>query len=235
MTPPRLIPVLDVLHGVVVRGVGGRRHEYQPIQSRLTSATDPFQVASAMIHTFRPAEIYIADLDAIQGRPSQLGELPTGVTYWVDAGVANAMMAAMVAERGWHVVAGLETVGSVADLNNIVDCVTPERVIFSLDLKAGKPLREWHNATTPLAIATQAIEAGIRRMILLDLAQVGSGGGTGTNELCHQLATRYPHVSFITGGGLATQQDIIAQANIGAAAVLIASALHDGRLVNSAT
>ena len=63
----RIIPVLDMLNGIVVRGVGGRRSEYQPIVSRLTSSTDPVEVARVLVYAFQPAEMYVADLDAIAG------------------------------------------------------------------------------------------------------------------------------------------------------------------------
>ncbi|HVK07511.1 MAG TPA: HisA/HisF-related TIM barrel protein, partial [Gemmataceae bacterium] len=90
----RLIPVLDVLHGVVVRGVGGRRNEYRPVVSRLTSSTEPVEVARALIGHVRPAELYLADLDAIQGRPPAFAVYRAirdlGVSLWVDAGVRDA-------------------------------------------------------------------------------------------------------------------------------------------------
>ena len=37
----RIIPVLDVLGGCVVRGVGGRRDEYRPIVSKLCNSREP--------------------------------------------------------------------------------------------------------------------------------------------------------------------------------------------------
>ena len=41
------IPVLDVLNGVIVRGVGGRRNEYRPVESVLTQSARPLDVAQA--------------------------------------------------------------------------------------------------------------------------------------------------------------------------------------------
>src|SRR5579872_5647704 len=46
-TAMRIVPVLDLLGGVVVRGVGGRRREYRPVVSRLTPSCDPLDVARA--------------------------------------------------------------------------------------------------------------------------------------------------------------------------------------------
>ncbi len=63
----RVIPVLDIMGGVVVRGVAGRRSEYRPIESSLCSSCDPPVVARAIVERFGLAEFYIADLDAISG------------------------------------------------------------------------------------------------------------------------------------------------------------------------
>src|SRR5258708_15280562 len=62
----RIIPVLDVMNGLAVRAVGGRRSEYRPLVSRLCASAEPLKVA----HAFRRlghAELYLADLDAIGG------------------------------------------------------------------------------------------------------------------------------------------------------------------------
>src|SRR6476620_4310738 len=61
----RIIPVIDVIAGRVVRAVGGRRDEYRPIQSRLTQSTDQVEVARTLIELTQAKEIYIADLDSI--------------------------------------------------------------------------------------------------------------------------------------------------------------------------
>ena len=70
----KIIPVIDVMGGVVVRAVGGRRAEYRPIQSRLTTATDPIEVAKRLLDVTGSQELYVADLDAILNpeHPSEL-------------------------------------------------------------------------------------------------------------------------------------------------------------------
>ena len=65
----RVLPVLDVLKGHVVRGVAGRRQEYRPIQSRLASSSQPLAIAGGFRRHFGLTEFYLADLDAILGGP----------------------------------------------------------------------------------------------------------------------------------------------------------------------
>jgi len=225
----RIIPVLDVLDGVVVRGVGGRRHEYRPLVSQLTSSTDPVEVARVLVASFRPAELYLADLDAIAGAwPAfdvyrAIREL--GVRLWVDAGIRNVEGARQVAAAACDVVAGLETMPGPEAVRGAVGAVGAERVVFSLDLRDGVPLRAWPSAIVPAVVA-----CGITRLIVLDLARVGGSAGTGTDELCRGLASTYPDVEVIAGGGVAGTDDLKRLEACGVRGVLVASALHDGRI-----
>src|SRR5580700_10039954 len=88
---PRLIPVLDLMYGQVVRAVGGKRNEYQPLTSELVQSTDPSTVAKALLDATRAKEIYVADLDAIMGNDrsySVVRNLLESLTVpvWLDGG-----------------------------------------------------------------------------------------------------------------------------------------------------
>ena len=236
----RLIPVLDLLAGVVVRAVGGRRSDYRPIVSRLTSSTNPIEVARALVDTFAPRELYVADLDAIQGARQSIelySEIKTlGVDLWVDAGIGDAAGAVAITDAGCTVVAGLETVPSPDILRSIVREVGAGRVIFSLDLRDGQPIRDWSAAGVkmgPLEIVREVHGLGIRRVIVLDLARVGKGAGTGTDDLCREIAGKFPDVDLIAGGGVAGPEDLRRLAACGVSGALVASALHDGRIMDS--
>jgi phosphoribosylformimino-5-aminoimidazole carboxamide ribotide isomerase len=101
--------------------------------------------------------------------------------------------------------------------------------IFSLDLRDGQPLADctaW-GTTDPLLIAERAIAAGIRRMIVLDLARVGRTDGPGTEDLVHALIHRFTGIDVFVGGGVRDRDDLERLESIGVAGVLVASALHD--------
>lgn len=225
----RIIPVIDVLNGIVVRGVGGRRHEYEPIVSQLTSSVDPIEVARALVNAFDPHEIYLADLDAIGGAMPAIEVyreiLGLGVRLWVDAGLSDTEIAVRIAEVGCDVIAGLETVSGPEVLSQIVTAIGADRTIFSLDLRDGEPLRKWSGDPIQVAVAL-----GISRLIVLDLAHVGGGRGTGTERLCRQISSTYPNVELFAGGGIAGREDLERLDACGVKGVLVASALHDGRL-----
>src|SRR5437879_1133183 len=100
----RVVPVLDLMGGIVVRGVGGRRSEYRPIVSRLTTACEPIAVAEAFRDQFELSELYLADLDAIARKPPSLELFRAlrvrGFTLWVDAGLRFATESLPLVEAG---------------------------------------------------------------------------------------------------------------------------------------
>jgi phosphoribosylformimino-5-aminoimidazole carboxamide ribotide isomerase len=232
----QILGVLDIQGGVVVRGVAGRRHEYRPLLSCLTSSTQPRLVARALRDRLGLEQLYLADLDAIAGAAPRLedyAELATdGFGLWIDAGVRRVEQARLLAGiPGAHVVIGLETVAGPSELARCVQQY-PGQVIFSLDLRDGEPLGDraaWHGATAK-AIAAQAIAMGVRRLLLLDLAHVGVGQGLGTEVLCAHLAAAHPELFVAAGGGVRGRADLERLAAGGVQAVLVASALHDGWL-----
>jgi phosphoribosylformimino-5-aminoimidazole carboxamide ribotide isomerase len=187
-------------------------------------------------------ETYLADLDAIAGREpawSVYAELrAAGLTLTLDAGpssVDQVLAMAQFESQGQpigSIVAGLESLPSIDMLGRLRAAAGTERFIFSLDLKAGRPLANapsWQNLT-PLQIAVIALRAGVRRIIVLDLASVGVGQGVPTAPLCRALRCLDPELEIIAGGGVRGPQDLSALEAAGCNAALVASALHDGRL-----
>src|SRR5690348_8791069 len=100
----RIIPVLDIKNGVVVRGIGGRREEYQPVVSRLTASCRPVDVARAFRDQLGLAEMYLADLDAIAGATlawNIYGDIQAlGCRLWVDAGIREVADALELGRQG---------------------------------------------------------------------------------------------------------------------------------------
>jgi phosphoribosylformimino-5-aminoimidazole carboxamide ribotide isomerase len=234
----KILPVIDLLGGKVVHAVGGRRQDYQRIVSPLCADAEPLTVARAFRQLFALTELYVADLDAIAGEAPATGivtELRAdGFRLWVDAGVRDLREARALAEAGAGIVIGLETLPGPQALEEMV-AEHGEQVILSLDLRDGKPLGRpegWKRFDVQ-GIADEAIAMGVRRLLVLDLARVGTGGGTGTEERCAKLKMAHPHVEILAGGGVRGPADLLRLAGCGVSAVLVASALHDGRLTRA--
>jgi phosphoribosylformimino-5-aminoimidazole carboxamide ribotide isomerase len=233
----RILPVLDLQNGHVVRAIAGQRHSYRPIRSLLTTSSEPMQVAEAFRQQFGLDELYVADLDAIGGAAPRFALFAAlrdhGFQLWVDAGVRSPIDAELLLQAGVErVILGLETVSGPALIAELCGRWGRDRFVFSLDLKAGKLMGDW-GTDDPMAIAAAAIDAGVNRLIVLDLARVGTGTGIGTASLMHKLLTAHPGVEVAVGGGVSGVEDLLQVKRAGVSAVLIASALHDGRLTRA--
>ncbi|EDL61686.1 HisA/HisF-related TIM barrel protein [Gimesia maris] len=237
----KIIPVLDILNQTIVRGIAGQRETYQPIQSGLTHSSQPLDIAQALQDEFGFSEFYVADLDAILQQRLNLQMyqclLDAGFTFLLDCGLHFAGDSQPLSKmKGITIVAGLETLESPQELKQLVQNWGAASTVFSLDLKQGKPVRNsssdnpYAAIDDPLEIAELSLQQGVNQMILLDLANVGTGQGTGTEALCRTLRSHHPDLRLITGGGIHSIDDLQTQAEQGADAVLVASALHDGRL-----
>lgn len=238
----RIIPVLDVMNGVVVRAVGGRRSEYRPIMSRLTDSTEPLAVAKALLTATGASELYVADLDAITGECRFSAETlrvfrEATVTNWVDVGLRRPIDVQVLPEhRGVRLIVGSET---VEDLGVIGWAGRyggrAHEAAFSIDLHDGVILGDWRSwgVESPrdvIGLAGIVLGRGIRTMVLLDLAGVGVGQGPRTADTCRRIRVAYPRLEIITGGGVRNHDDIKRLEDAGADGVLVASALHDGTL-----
>jgi phosphoribosylformimino-5-aminoimidazole carboxamide ribotide isomerase len=241
-----IIPVLDLAGGVAVHARQGDRARYQPVESVLTASSvgDPVALLRACRGRLGATSCYIADLDAIEGGAvqrsllGQLAELETGFAgaIMVDAGVWTPEGALEVLATGAsEVVVGLETLRAMADLRRIVRQVGASRVVFSLDLRDGRPLR--HPAledgpddpADPLALAARAAEAGVSTLMVLDLARVGSGRGIDL-ELLERLRRRLPALRLLAGGGMGHREDLGTLRDAGCDGVLVATAIHTGAI-----
>ena len=241
----RVIPVIDLKAGQVVRGIAGRREAYRPIESQLVPSAAPALVARALVDHFGCDTLYVADLDAIGGAApawsiyEQLAAL--GVSLWVDAGLSSSSQVVQLAK--WNaggmslagIVAGLESLPALDCLTEWLDVTGSERLIFSVDLKDGRPIaRDQELANrTGIEIALAARSRGVRRLIVLDLARVGMGGGAGTEHVCRAIRAVDTQIELVAGGGVRGVDDLRALAAAGCDAALVASALHDGRLTRA--
>ncbi|MEZ6045283.1 MAG: HisA/HisF-related TIM barrel protein [Planctomycetaceae bacterium] len=234
----KLIPVLDLKNGVIVRGIAGNREAYQPIQSQLCSQADPLAVATSIQNHFGLSQFYLADLDAIAGnhlnRETYKLLASSGFTIDVDAGVTQLDTIFELFQAGVNrVIIALETLPSRDFLKIALGEFGTDRVLFSLDLRNGLPITgipDWATES-PLQIAREVVNLGISNLIVLDISAVGTGAGLTTSHLCHEIADQFPQLELISGGGIRTAEEIreLAEQKY-LSGLLVASALHDGSI-----
>lgn len=238
--------MLDLKAGLAVAAVAGERERYGLLRGT-AEGCNPLAWARRFRDQMLAAEqpdppaLYVADLDAIEGQPPHLELLSSlaglGVSLWVDAGVRTADDVPPLLAAGVEtIIVGLETVSGPDALAAILDDAGTERVCFGLDLKhrvpLGDPERSW-GTDDPLGLAARAIEQGVRKVLVLDLARIGTGQGTGTDTLLTSLRDAFPSIpelELIAGGGISGPADLDRLARCRVDAVLVGSALRDGRL-----
>lgn len=229
----RLIPVLDLLNGQAVHAVRGQRSQYKPLTGKYAPTSNPDQVLLALERILPERVAYVADLDRIlkQGCNFQLLEaaIHRGWTFWLDAGLTEGMPPF---RAGIIPIAGTETVISPKALQDVIQNPGSPGVV-SIDLQGGFLLRQNHSSwpsEPPLDLIKRVADLGAKRLILLDLAVVGSGQGPAHLELACQALKSRPDLEIFLGGGIRSPEDLENCRKAGLAGALVATALQSGAL-----
>lgn len=226
----RCVAVIDLKEGLVVHAVRGDRANYRPVRSRLTASAAPADVVAALRDHLGLTAFYVADLDAIQQRGSSreiVAELIAShpdCNWWIDAGFDTpAALEAYLAAPGVACVIGSECIRELPDYVALRAALpAPARAILSLDRRQGHflgPSGLWQQeALWPDTV------------IAMNLDRVGADEGPDL-PLIAGLRARAPATRIVAAGGVRDRADLAALAAAGASHVLVASALHAGRLV----
>jgi phosphoribosylformimino-5-aminoimidazole carboxamide ribotide isomerase len=229
-----IVPVLDLKGGVVVHARRGRRAAYEPLRSPLVDGCEPVAVARALCDLCRTRRVYVADLDALAGAPADeptLTALAAVAEPWVDAGATTAERATALARAGVaRTVIGTESLGPGAPDDRLLAIPAPPRVL-SVDLRDGRLIspRPELAGREPAAAAPLAAALGVRELLVIDLARVGSGSGPPLRAVA-ELAAALPELAIYAGGGVRDDADLRSLEAAGATGALVATALHEGRI-----
>jgi HisA/HisF family protein len=222
----QVIPVIDLIGGAVVRAQVGDRASYRPLESPLSPTSEPVAVVRGLLTIYPFSTLYVADLDAIERHGDNFpalrrirAEFPT-LQMWVDNGAADlpALEALIGADLGAPVI------GSESQRDSALIAAHRDfgRIVLSLDFRGdtfqgpGEILAE--PALWP------------RRIIVMTLARVGSGAGP---DLARFAAIRSiaDGREIFAAGGVRDAADLSALRAAGASGALIATALHERRIV----
>ncbi|MCS7021648.1 MAG: HisA/HisF-related TIM barrel protein [Gemmataceae bacterium] len=231
-----VVPVLDVRTGQAVHARAGLRQAYAPIDSPLRGST-LLETARRLLQAADSDRLYVADLNALldAGADSAVSALVhdlTGVTILLDRGryvetpMPGHVRPVLPLEAGW----------SECQHAELVARLCPWRPLFSLDLHCGRlheGYRHWPVATAgdvlPLLERVQAV--GYRSVIMVDVSQVGTECGVARLANWVRCVRRqWPELEIVAGGGVRDARDVRQLLAAGADAVLVATALHRGRL-----
>ena len=222
------IPVIDLMGGEVVRARMGDRPSYRPIETPLSSSADPIDVMRGLLAVYPFPTLYVADLDAIQGVGDNFSVLRRiraqfpAVRVWVDSGVAcsEALDALVRADLGMPVI-GSESQRDGALIARHKDS---RRIVLSLDFRGDS-----FQGPEEILVRPNGWPA---RVIVMTLARVGSRAGPDFARLAAILSIAEGREIY-AAGGVRDAADLSALKAAGAAGALIATALHDGRVVKA--
>lgn len=237
--------MLDLRQGRAVHATGGDRSRYGVVRSALApdAQGDPLTLARAFRSRLGSRRCYLADLDALMGGVPQLGLISRmaepasgfGPGLVVDAAISSAAEAhRLLASGASDVIVGLESLQRLEDLAAIVGATGADRVVFSLDLRDGRPVTspaaaKWAGGGTPTALAGLAVAAGVTTLLVLDLARIGAAAGPAI-EVIAEVRASLPGVTLLAGGGIRNVADLEALERLGIAGALVGTALHEGAL-----
>lgn len=226
--PVEIIPVIDLMGGDVVHARRGERHAYRPLTSPLCNGSKPVDVVAGYLSLHPFTTVYIADLDAIMGRGdsgaiiADLRRQFPSIAFWVDNGLSSLDDCRAWLKRGLgDLVLGSEAQRDISAVEALSRDVAADRVVLSLDFKSGQFLG-------PSALREQT-ELWPRRLIAMTLSRVGSDAGPDFALLDH-LRTQAPGKSIFAAGGVRGGEDLVELHRNGIGGVLVASALHSGRI-----
>jgi phosphoribosylformimino-5-aminoimidazole carboxamide ribotide isomerase len=227
MGPLETIPVIDVRQGLVVHARRGERDRYQPVRSILCQGSEPLAVVEGLLRLYPFSTIYAADLDAIEGTGDNLAVLRElhaafpRLRLWLDAGFHDtARSLAWLGENIGTLVLGSEAQRGTDTLARLRDGPHGDGIILSLDFRDERfigPEELLQPACWP------------DRMIAMTLGRVGSDEGPDLERL-RGIQAQAGRRRVYAAGGVRGLADLDGLVTLGVAGVLVASALHDGRL-----
>jgi len=221
----QIIPVIDLMDGCVVHAKKGQRDHYKPMQTPLCSGSSPHAVIDGLmaLHGFKT--LYVADLDALMGvgdHHELLGCLQRdypGLQFWIDQGLPPSALPA--SGLNCRPVIGSESLDGKSPL--LLTSLGRE-FILSLDF-IGEDLVGGTGLLEGCGLWPDTV-------IIMSLSRVGSGEGPDFLRL-EQFRTQMPEKNFIAAGGVRDVDDLYRLDGLGVGGVLLASALHLGKIDTS--
>ena len=225
----RVVFVMDIFNHNVVLAKGGVRENYRPVSdsSAVCRTSAPLEIVGSL----HPREVYIADLNALQGKdPLDINaeiirEVSLKADTMLDFGVSFLKDVDKALSIAGTAVIGTET-GTLAVIKDAAS-KNPGRISVSIDVKYGKILKQDPEIPEdPFEIVNLLNELPLKDLIFLNLDRVGTSSGFDP-EFLRKLAEASLH-DVLLAGGVRGMEDLFALKRLGIKGALVATAIHSG-------
>lgn len=220
---------MDIFNRNVVLAKGGIRENYRPVSdsSTICKTSIPLEI----LEFLQPREVYIADLNALQGKGpldinvGTIREVGLKADTMLDFGISLLKDVDKALSIAGTAIIGTET-GTLAVIKEAV-FRNPGRISISIDVKRGKILKQDPEIPEdPFEIVKLLNEFPLKDLIFLDLDRVGTASGFDP-EFLRKLAEASVH-EVLLAGGVRDMEDLFALERIGIKGALVATAIHSG-------
>jgi phosphoribosylformimino-5-aminoimidazole carboxamide ribotide isomerase len=227
----QVVFVMDIFNRSVVLAKGGVREEYGPVSdsSIICNSSDPLNI----VELLRPREVYIADLNRLQGKgPHEMNagiirEVTQRAGTMLDFGISSMEEVDKALSIAGTAVIGTET-GTLSVIKNAA-FGNPGRISVSIDMKHGKVLKEDPEIPENLFEIVKILNNfPLKYLIFLDLDRVGTASGFDSIFLL-KLVECSKH-SVLLAGGVRDMEDLFTLEQLGIKGAMIATAIHSGQV-----
>ena len=221
-----IIPVIDLIQGILVRAIRGKRKSYQPITSAISSNCKPETILSAFFKLYPFKIIYIADLDAIQGNGNQSKLINKFAIkykeceFWVDAGIQQILTRKLDdMSKNIKYILGSENNIALHDYEETIK--SNPSILLSLDFN--------ENGLINNSYLLNNSSIWPKKVIVMMLHRVGSNDGVDTKHLENIVALNKNSEIYVAGG-IKNSNDIKILNSKNIKGCLIATALHQQKI-----
>ena len=227
----QVIPVLDLLNGLIVHAKKGDRRNYLPVDSQLCPSSNPTELISCLLSLYDFKCIYIADLDALQYQGNNSGIVETicqnypELEIWLDTGLdLISHYLKSISHNSLRIILSTESIGSISTFIKLIDRYANHPFLLSIDYKSGELLG-------PHKIL-EIREYWPADIIILNLDHVGSNEGIKLPAELNRQALFENHQTFY-GGGVRNCKDLYKLKTLGIKGALLTTALHNKAITKS--
>ncbi len=232
----RFVGVIDLKDGRAVHAIAGQRASYREVSVGSGTPCGNPQELARHYQSLGVRRLYVADLDGIvHGRPQAatlcrlLQDGPRWQTVLIDLGwrarndrETVQRISKSFPQTQWIV--ATEAADSIESLAAMVDIVGPSRTALGMDYRVGKFICRSSESEDQWFAA--ANEQSITSVVALDIASVGTGIATCSQQCSRIARIGLPDAKIYSGGGVKNDQDAQRLFDAGCDFCLAATCLH---------